>query len=319
MFEYILLLVGIFLLVKGADYLIEGSSSLGKLLKITPLIIGLTVLAFSTSIPELTINIFSSIEGTSDIGLGNIIGSNIANILLILGAIAFFMLLKVKNVVVKKGIPFTLFSVFIFMLLANDSFFNGANILSRIDGIILLIFFAIFIYYIYMTGRKDKVKFLPEELEPEKHNKLVITSMIIGGIIALFVGGKLVVDSAIIIARQLGLSEFLISATILAIGTSLPELIVSIVAAMKKKLDFVVGNIIGSNIFNTFLVLGISSIIRPMPFNSIFNFDLIFLFIITVWLLVFMYVGKKHQLERWNSYVFIGLYIFYLLYIIFRG
>ena len=319
MFEYILLIVGIFLLVKGADYLIEGSSSLGQLLKIKPLIIGLTILAFSTSIPELAINLFASIQGTSDISLGNIIGSNIANILLILGIIAFFSIIKVRNIVVKKGIPFTLFSVFIFMLLTNDSFFAGPNILSRIDGIIMLIFFGIFIYYTYLLGKKDKIKFLPKELEPEKHNKLLITTMIIGGMIALFVGGKLVVDSATTIALRLGLSEFLISATILAIGTSLPELIVSLVAATKKKLDFVVGNVVGSNIFNTFLVLGISSIIRPISFNPIFNFDLLFLFLITAWLLAFMYVGKKHQLEKWNAYVFAGLYLFYLTYIILRG
>jgi len=319
MYEYILLVVGLFLLIKGADYLVEGSSSLGKALNVKPLIIGLTVLAFATSLPELSINIFSSIKGTSDIALGNIIGSNIANILLVLGIIAFFMLIKVRSIVVRKGIPFTLFSVLIFLLLANDSFFNGANILSRIDGIILLIFFSIFIWYIYMLGKKQKLKILPEELEPQKHSKTIITLMILGGIIALFIGGKLVLDSSIIIAKNLGLSEFLISATILAIGTSLPELIVSVVAAMKKKLDFVVGNIIGSNIFNTFLILGVSSIIRPMPFNSLFNFDLLLLFLITTWLLIFMYVGKKHRLEKWNAFVFIGLYIFYIIYIINRG
>jgi cation:H+ antiporter len=319
MFEYILLIAGLFLLLKGAGYLIEGASSLGKLIKIKPLIIGLTVLAFSTSLPELTINIFSSLEGTSDIGLGNIIGSNIANILLVLGAIAFFTLIKVRSIVVRRGIPFTLFSVAMFLLLANDSFFNGPNILSRIDGIILLIFFTIFIGYIYSIGKKGKKDIIPEALEPIKHSKLIISLMIFGGMIALFIGGKLVIDSSLVIARQLGLSEFLISATILAIGTSLPELMVSIVAATKKKLDFVVGNIIGSNIFNTFLILGVSSIIRPMPFSSIFNFDLLLLFIITAWLLAFMYIGKKHQLEKWNSFVFIGLYIFYIIYIINRG
>ena len=318
MLEYLLLITGLFLLVKGADYLIEGSSNLGKLFKIKPLILGLTVIAIGTSLPELVVNIFSSIKGTTDISLGNIIGSNIANILLILGITALIIKVKVRKKIVKKGIPFTLFLVLFLFLILNDSFFNGISILSRIDGIILLLILGVFLAFLFKHSKEDK-ELIPEELEPVKHSMPIILAMIFGGLIGLTIGGKFVIDSAVEITKQLGASEFLISATILAFGTSLPELIVSIIAAMKKEVDFVVGNIIGSNIFNILLVLGVSSIINPIHFNPIFNFDIIFLAVITSWLLAFMYLGKKHQLERWNSILFLVLYVFYITIIINRG
>ena len=319
MLQYILLIAGFFLLIKGANYLIDGASSLGKLLKIKPLIIGITILAFSTSLPELAINIFSSIKGTTEITLGNVIGSNIANILLILGISSFFMPLKVKHIIVKKGIPFTLFTSILILILANDSLFNGPNILSKTDGIILILFFGVFLSYIYLVRNRDASKKFIEREKIKDHSRLTIFLMIFGGMIALFLGGRIVVDSALNIAISLGFSEFLMSATILAIGTSLPELIVSLVALFKKKLDFVVGNVIGSNIFNIFLILGVSSIITPIPFSSMFNFDLIFLTFITTWLLIFMYIGKKQELEKWNSIALLSLYVFYLTYIFARG
>jgi len=314
-----MLVAGIFLLIKGSEYLIEGASNVGKYLRIKPLILGLTLLAFGTSLPELTINIFSSINGTTDINLGNIIGANIANILLILGISSLLIATKVKHDVIKRGIPFTLFSTLLLFLLVNDSFLTtGTNILSRLDGLILLGFFSFFLYYVYIMG-KHKKDIVPEELKSPKFKKNVTILMILGGIISLFLGGKLVIDGAIQIARLLNVSEFLISATIVSIGSTLPELFVSITAAVKKKLDFVVGNIVGSNIFNILFILGISSLINPLEFNTLFNFDLIFLLLITTILLSFMYTGRKHQLEKWNSLVFLGLYIFYITYLIARG
>ena len=318
MLEYLLLVVGLFLLVKGADYLVEGSSNLGKLMKIKPLILGLTVIALGTSLPELVVNIFSSIKGTTDISLGNIIGSNIANILLILGITALIIKVKVRKNIVKKGIPFTLFTILFLFLILNDSFFNGVSVLSRIDGIILILLLGVFLAFLFKHSKEDK-ELIPEELEPVKHSMPIIITMILGGLIGLTIGGKFVIDSAIEIAKQLGASEFLISATVLAFGTSLPELIVCVIAAIKKEVDFVVGNIVGSNIFNILLVLGASSIINPIPFNTIFNFDILFLAMITIWLLAFMYLGKKHQLERWNSILFLVLYVFYMTFIISRG
>ena len=316
---YILLIAGIFLLVKGSNYLIDGASNVGKYLKIKPIIIGLTLLAFGTSLPELAINIFSALKGATDINLGNIIGASIANLLLILGVSCLIITIKVKHSIVKRGIPFTIFSILLLLLLVNDSILNGSNLLSRFDGIILLICFGVFVYYVYMLGKKDK-ELIPEELDPPKSSKFATTMMILAGIAALFIGGKLVTDAAVEIARTLSVSEFLISATVISVGSTLPELFVSVTAALKKNLDFVVGNIVGSNIFNILFILGISAIINPIPFNAMFNFDLIFLFAITSVLITFMYAGrKKHELERWNSYIFLGLYVFYITFLIARG
>ncbi len=318
MFEYILLIVGIFLLVRGADYLINGSSDLGKRLGVKPLVIGLTILAFGTSLPELAINIFSAIEGTTDINLGNVIGSNIANILLILGVSSLLITIKVKYHVVRKLIPFTLFSTILLFLVLNDTFFNGPNLLTRVDGIALLLFFGVFLHFTISQGKKDK-KAKPKEIEIHKHPAYITLTMILGGILGLFIGGKLIIESATTIATSLHLSEFFVSATILAIGTSLPELIVSVRAALKKKLDFVVGNIVGSNVFNTLFVMGTAAQINPIPFSLAYNFDMIFLIAITLMLLTFMYTGKKYQLERWNSLLFLILYAFYIIYIFTRG
>ena len=319
MITYILFIVGMFLLVRGAKYLVDGSSSLAKLFGIKPMLVGMTVLAFGTSLPELAINIFASIKGTADITLGNIMGANIANILLILGISSIIITIKIKHHVVQKGIPFLIFSSSLILLLVNDSLFGGnSSILSRIDGILLLIFFTIFIIYLYSINTKVK-KEAPKELKASRHSKSITLLMIFVGIIFLFIGGKLVVDNAIEIAKQLGVSTFLISATIISIGSTLPELMVSIVSALRKKLDFVVGNVVGSNIFNSLFILGIASLIRPIPFNPLFNFDLIFLFITVSIFLLFMYLGKKYQLERWNSIAFLVLYAFYLTFIIARG
>tara|TARA_Y100000034_G_C6892973_1_gene411215 strand:- start:1183 stop:2250 length:1068 start_codon:yes stop_codon:yes gene_type:complete len=318
MLSYILLIVGFFLLIKGANYLVEGSSNLARYFKIKPIIIGLTVLALGTSLPELVINLFSSLKGTTDISLGNIIGSNIANILLVLGISTLILKLKIRREIVKKGIPYTLFGVLLLFLLSNDSLFNGRSMLSRIDGMIFILFFLVFLFFIFKLAKREK-KLIPKELELPKYKLPMIVLIILGGISFLFLGGKLVIDSVLEIGNQLGVSEFLMSATVLALGTSLPELIVSITAAFKKKVDFLVGNIIGSNVFNIFLILAFSSIINPIPFNIIFNFDIIFLGLITTWLIIFMYTGKKHQLERWNSILFLVLYVFYLTFIFYRG
>lgn len=318
MISYILLAVGIFLLFVGSRYLINGSSNLGKILKVKPILIGLTILAFGTSLPELAINIIAAIKGTTEITLGNVIGASIADILLILGLSSFLITLKIRHNVVKKGIPFTLFVVGLFLLLANDGLFGGQSMISRIDGIILLIFFFLFIFYVYRTERKEQ-KIISRQLEVPKYSLFVTVLMIFGGIIALFLGGELVVDSAMGIIKQLGVTAFLVSASVISIGSTLPEIMVSVTAALKKKLDFVVGNAIGSNIFNILLVLSTSSIIRPIPFSSVFNFDIIFLFVMVLILLIFMYTGKKYQLERWDSILFLVLYVFYLTYIFARG
>ena len=320
MINYIMFIVGFFLLIKGADYLVKGSSSLAKTLRISPLIIGLTVVAFGTSLPELFINIIAAVKGTTDIAIGNIIGSNIANILLVLGIAAIIFSLRVEYSTVTKEIPFSLLAALVLLISATDGFIgNGISYLTRTEGLIYICFFIIFIYYIYLIAKQQRKDIGKEHLKIKKQNHLLNTVMILGGIIGLYIGGKWVVDGAIFIAKNFGLSEFMISATIIALGTSLPELVTSLVAAFKKSADIAIGNIIGSNIFNVFWVLGITSLIRPIPLIPYFSIDLIFLLFITILLLAFIYIDKKYKIVKWEGIVLVILYIAYILFNIYRG
>ncbi len=316
MLTYFLFVVGFVLLIKGADWLVDGASSIARKLKISNIVIGLTIVAFGTSAPELIVNIMASIRGSSDIAIGNVVGSNISNILLILGISAIIFPLAVKKGTVFKEIPLSLLAVLALWFMANDILLDGAsaNILSMIDGAIFLLFFIIFLYYTFgiskATGQEEKVK----ELK-------VGTSvfMVFLGIAALTIGGNWIVNGAILIAKQLGISEALIGLTIVAIGTSLPELATSAMAAYKKNPDIAMGNVVGSNIFNIFWILGVSALIHPISFTSIMNFDIYFLVFTTALLFTVMFIGKKHILERWQGVLFILTYVAYITYLIIRG
>ncbi len=314
-------LVGFFLLIKGADYLVTGAKSLAKSLRVSPLIIGLTIVALGTTLPELSVNLTAAIKGTTDIVLGNIIGSNLANILLILGLAAIILPLKVEWATIKKEIPFNIIAVLVLIISATDGFVrnNSAGIIERTEGMIYLCFFILFIYYIYLLVKQQRKDIGKKHLKAVKHHYLLTALMIIGGIIGLYIGGRWVVDGAVMIARNFGLSEFLISATIIAIGTSLPELTTALTAAFKKSTDIAVGNIIGSNVFNVFWILGISSVIRPIPIARIFIIDLFFLLFITSLFIMFMFRSKDNKLVRWEGITFIILYIAYILFNIYRG
>jgi len=317
MWEYLLLVLGLVILVLGANYLVKGSSALAKKLNIPALVIGLTVVAFGTSMPELLINLWASASGSSQIALGNIIGSNLINILLILGMTSLIYSIRVKKSTIWKEIPFSLLAGVVLLVLANDFILDqSTSFLSRVDGVILLLFFLLFMYYTYELAIKREARV---KVDFETFKPIVIVFMILGGMVGLFLGGKLVVDNATIVALNLGISEFIISATILALGTSLPELVTSIVAALKKNVDLAVGNIVGSNIFNIFLVLGISSIVNPIEVPSYINFDIIAIIFATGILFVFALWGKKWKLLRWQGAVLVLLYIIYLMMIIFRG
>lgn len=316
MLTYFLFVVGFVLLIKGADWLVDGASSIARKLKISNIVIGLTIVAFGTSAPELIVNIMASIRGNSDIAIGNVVGSNIANILLILGISAIIFPLAVKKGTVYKEIPLSLLAVLALWFMANDILLDGAsrNVLSMIDGFIFILFFIIFLYYTFgiskATGQEEKVK----ELK-------VVTSvfMVLAGIVALTVGGNWIVEGAILIAKQLGISEALIGLTIVAIGTSLPELATSAMAAYKKNPDIAMGNVVGSNIFNIFWILGVSALIHPINFSAIMNFDIYFLVFTTALLFTVMFIGKKHILERWQGVLFILIYVAYIVYLIARG
>lgn len=318
MLEYILIIAGFVFVIKGADFLVEGSSSLAKRLNVSDLVIGLTVVAFGTSLPELVVNIFASLGGNSGITVGNIIGSNLFNLLLILGISAIIYPIIVTHSTVWKEIPLSLLAALMVGILANDVFFDKGtiNTVTRIDGFVLLAFFAIFMYYVFELAKSGKMK--AEKTEEYGITKTIF--MIIGGLIGLMVGGKMVVEGAVQLAISFGVTETLIGLTIVAAGTSLPELATSAVAAFKKKSDIAVGNIVGSNIFNIFLVLGISATIRPIVFSSGTNLDIFVLIFSTLLFMLFMFIGKtKKIMNRWKGITFITIYLAYLAYIIMRG
>lgn len=313
----ILFAIGIFLLIKSADWIVDSSSSMAKKLHVSNLIIGLTIVAFGTSLPELVINIFASIEGASEVSFGNVIGSNISNILLILGITAIITNVKVNSRTVTREIPFALLAILVLFALISKIFFNNGNTLLWNDGLVLLALFSMFLYYIYQSAIEDKKRIeLVEEVDIK--NWKIATKLIIG-LIGIYFGGRWVVNGATFIATQLGLSEFLISATIIAIGTSLPELVVSVMAAIKKNINLAVGNIVGSNIFNILWVLGIIPLIRPLIIPSFIWIDIAIMFAVTLLLFAFMFIGPRDQLTRKDGISFIILYIIYILYLISRG
>ena len=317
---YILLLIGFVFLIKGAGFLVDGASSLAKKFNISNLVIGLTVVAFGTSTPELFVNLFASFNGTTDIAIGNIVGSNIVNILFILGIAAIIYPLKVGRGTIWKEIPMSLMAALLLLIMANDSMVDGLgfNTLTRSDGIILITFFIIFLYYTFgiakVQNNNDE-----SQIVLKVYSGLASTGLVALGLVGLVLGGKWIVDSATIIAANLGLSDALIGLTIVAIGTSLPELATSAVAAFKKNTDIAVGNVVGSNIFNIFWILGISSVIKPLPFRPELNFDLWVVVAASALLFGWMFLGKRHTLERSQGVIFVLLYILYIAVIVIRG
>lgn len=324
--DIFLFIIGFLFLIKGADVLIDGSSSIARKFGLSTFFIGLTVVAFGTSTPELVVSFMASIKGSSGIALGNILGSNISNTLLILGVSAVIAPLAVKKTTVTKEIPFLLLSILAVVILVNDFIIDGfsPNGLTRIDGLILVLFFSIFIYYTFGISReKDNIyqKTIGSLLEKREKVYSIGYSLlkIILGMIALTIGGQWIVNGAITIAGIWGMSEALIGLTIVAIGTSLPELAASVMAAKRGNTDIAVGNVIGSNIFNLLWVLGLSSIIHPIDYVLELNLDFVILFGITIILLIAIYFGKKNILARVEGLFLIVLYLSYMVFIIFRG
>lgn len=319
LFPIILLILGLIVLVFGGDIFVKGSSSLARKLKVSTIVIGLTVVAFGTSAPEFVVNIFSAVQGSSGIAIGNILGSNISNILLVLGIAAIIHPLTVKEGTTWKEIPLGLLAVVVLFLLGNDVMFanNGKDVLSRADGLVLLSFFIIFIYYTYGLV---KVKGDGETVETYSWSKSIFYILI--GITFLVLGGKLIVDNAVILARMAGLSELFIGLTITAIGTSLPELATSAIAAYRGQIDLAVGNVVGSNIFNVLWVLGVTPLVRPLEITPEVNFDILMAVLAAFLLFIFMFTGgkmRRHKLRRSEGIVFVALYISYIIFISFRG
>lgn len=313
-----LLIIGFAVLIKSADFLVSGASALAKRIGVSDLVIGLTVVAFGTSTPELFVNIFASIQGNTEIAIGNIIGSNIFNILLILGVASLIYPLAVSKSTVWKEIPFSLLAVLVLGALANDALFDksGCSMLTRIDGFVFIAFFGVFLYY--MAGMASDSSDVQAPTGTQMSFSISL-GMVIGGFIGLAFGGKLVVDAAVSIASGLGVSQSLIGLTIVAAGTSLPELATSAVAAYRKNADIAVGNIVGSNIFNIFFILGISSLIKPLPIVAGANIDILVLIGASLVLFFSMFTGKRRMIDRWEGVVFIAFYAAYIIFLIKRG
>jgi cation:H+ antiporter len=314
----LLFIIGFILLIKGAEYLVDGASSLAARFGISALVIGLTIVAFGTSAPELMVNLLASYNGNTDIAIGNVLGSNIANILLILGVSAMVYPLAVGKGTVWKEIPFALLAVIVLGIMAHDARIDGSltSALTRIDGLVLIGFFAIFLYYVFGIAKQGTGN---EEEAPKVYSLVRSGLYVVLGLVGLVVGGKWIVDGAVTFATSLGVSEALIGLTIVAVGTSLPEFATSVVAAYKRNVDIAVGNIVGSNIFNIFWILGVSAVIAPLPFSEALQKDLFMTILATLILFFVLFVGKRHIIERWQGGLFVVIYIAYVVYLIMRG
>lgn len=311
----ILLIIGFIILIKGADIFVDGASAVAGNFKISKMLIGLTIVAFGTSAPELAVSIKSLLSGSGDIVLGNVIGSNILNILLILGISSLFHSLSVKNNTVKKELPITILITTLFAVLLSDNLINHTkDNFTRGDGITLILFFLVFIYYLISMARKkidteDKTEYMPL-------SKAFIFTTI--GLISIILGSNLVVDHASNLAKLLGISEKLIALTIIALGTSLPELVTSVMATRKGEYDIAIGNVVGSNIFNIGIVTGIPVAILGGISKVSFNQIDLFIMLLSV-ILLFVFSYKNQKITKKEGVIFLILFVIYYSYVIYIG
>ena len=314
---YLLFLVGFALLIFCADWLVLGASALARRFNVSELVIGLTIVAFGTSAPELAVNIYASVKGNNAIAIGNVVGSNIANIMLILGICAALRQLKVNQSSVWREIPFAFFAAVILAFMVNDQWLmDGAkNVIGRVDGLILLACFALFLLYTVRLAKNQKT-------DDEPHENMALgkaVGLVAAGLVGLVLGGKWIVDGAVAIAQTLGFSESFIGLTVVAVGTSLPELASSVAAVRRGSTDMAIGNVIGSNIFNTFWILGCTSIISPIDFLATDNLSILVNVAITAVLFGLLFMGKRHHVDRWQGALLVFGYIAYLAVLVHLG
>ena len=314
-----LIIIGFIFLIKSADYLVYGASNIAKKFHIPETIIGLTVVSIGTSMPELVVSVTSSLSGHSDIAIGNVIGSNLANIFLILGICS-----SIKNLYFQKETryfetPFTIMITFIFFFMCTNGTANEHYVITRSEGCFLIAVCGLFIFYNIIMSKKgeefdyDYIELLQLELNSPKNIPIFKSILlVIIGIFGLKIGGDLVVNSAVKIATTLGLSEVLISLTIVAFSTSLPELITSITATIKGETDMAIGNVLGSQIFNILLIIGTSSVLNPITYSFSYNKDILLLIFGAICLGIFPFVGKKNYMVKRNGVFFTTIYLIYM-------
>lgn len=312
--QIILLIIGFTLLVKGADAFVDGCSGLAKSFGIPSLIIGLTIVAFGTSAPELAVSLVAAIQGNSAISVGNVVGSNICNMLLVLGGASLFGTLRCKKKVVERDYFYLLISYFTLLIISFGTFSMGAKtgIINRVDGLLLVCFLGIYVYSLIIDTKKEITK---EDKNKEKITFIKILFIIVG-LIAIIGGGELVVNSATSLARMIGLSESVIALTIVAVGTSLPELVTSVVAVKKGESDLAIGNVIGSNIFNIFLILGLSATVNSLIINFATLIDM--LVMLVAGLLVYGFILKDQKVTRQRGIILLVFYFSYVCYLLVR-
>lgn len=308
---YILLIIGFVVLIAGANWLVDGATSLGIRAKLSPLIIGLTIVAFGTSLPEMIVNIFACAKGSSGMAIGNILGSNVTNILLILGVSAMIFPIDVSRISIRRDIPVGFVATLVLAIMANELFLSNGNTIMYLEGLILFAFAAL---YLWLTMRKnDSFPSSVDIVETALPWWKTIVFLVIG-MAGLFIGGELVSRNAQTLAKSWGMSESMIGLTVVATATSLPEFITSIVAAVKKNSAIAIGNVLGSNILNIFVVIGISSLITPLMFEPQLNIQLLILLIANIMLTVFIFVGKGRRISRIEGSVLLLLYIGFITY-----
>jgi cation:H+ antiporter len=312
---FVYLIIGFVLLIAGADFLVRGASSLARRMKVSALVIGMTIVSFGTSMPEVVVNIMAAVGKNSDLVFGNVIGSNIMNTVLILGVAGVITPIAVRRRTVIAEIPAAIISVMILALLLNDRIWGyRQGLLSRVDALFLLLGYLVFLIYAFRIRRTGV-----EEGQKTRVYAVSLTwVLIIAGFAGLLAGGRTIVVNAVKLAEYLGVSQKLIALTIVSIGTSLPELATTAVAAYRRKFDIAIGNVVGSNIFNIMLVLGLSGLVSPLGFDMALNVDLLVLFLGSAGLLIFMFSGRVHQLDRWEAAIFLAGYVSYLVFLFIR-
>lgn len=325
MIGILLLIPGVLFLMKGADFFVESSAALAKRMKISQVVIGLTVVAFGTSLPELVVNMVSAVNGNTAIALGNVVGSNIANILLILGISATITPLVVKHNTVWKEIPMSFLAAILLLLFALQQKIDTSRIweiigkdgntvvgsLNMSHGIFLLFIFVIFLYYTFGIAKDtDAVSPDVRDMSLKKSGIYLVL-----GLLAVVAGGKMTVDGALAIARSFGVSEALLGLTVVAVGTSLPELVTNVMAARKGFTDIAIGNVIGSNIFNIFFIMATTAVLRPIPVNISDVINIVFLLFVTLLTFIFLFVLDKYKVGKIEGVIMLSLYVAYVIYL----
>ena len=314
----LLFAVGLALVVFSAHWLVDGASSMARRFKVPDIVIGLTIVAFGTSAPEMVVSVISALNGQSDVAIGNVIGSNIFNTLGILGICAIIYPLTIQKNTIWKEVPLSLLAAIIALVVAYDTLFDdsGSNIITRGDGIVLLSFFAIYMYYTFGVAKSTDMSDVKSSEKQKNYAPWLAAIMVIGGIAGLTFGGKITVENAVMMARSLGVSDSVIGLTLVAIGTSLPELATSVVATMKRNSDIALGNVVGSNIFNVFFILGVSSTVSPLALGGITVTDFLVCIGANVILFVSCFVLRPMRIYRIEGWTMVLMYVGYTAWLI---